>query len=180
MTRSEKNAALAEACINRMCDEDKAIYRPILEYALELGYTPKPVKKADGDDGELAFAKSKYGRTLLRILPSAQKEFENYPLYKLGRAQLRLVFFAEREYSAPFKRGIQQVIEAFGGKYTGCYGCGRCGGKPQGYIFTYPEGKKVFRCGRELIALPPLTVGETEEVLRMMKAQDEFWGQTAV
>lgn len=175
MTRKEKYETMAEECLNRMNGEDKEIYRPILSLALELGYTPKAILKSDGDDGELSFSKSKLGRTLLRILPSNTHEYKNDPLSEPGRAQLRLVFFACREYSELFGRGIKAVIEAFGGKYTGCYGCGRCKGKPQGYIYTYPDGKKVFRCGRELITLPPLSKDNTEEVTWMMKVQNEFW-----
>ena len=175
MSRTEKYQLLVNECITKMNEDDRAIYLPILEYALELGFTPKLLKKANDEDGELAFSKSKFNRTLLRILPENKKEFANYPLKKMGKAQLRLVYFATDSYSEPFQLGIKTVIEEFGGKYTGCYGCGRCGEKLQGYTYCYPDEKKVFRCGRELIELPPLTMEHVSEVKTMMKKQNEFW-----
>lgn len=175
MSRIEKYQLLVNECVLKMKEEDRAIYQPILEYALELGFTPKLLKKANDEDGELAFSKSKFNRTLLRILPENKKEFANYPLKKMGKAQLRLVYFATDSYSESFQLGIKTVIEEFGGKYTGCYGCGRCGEKLQGYTYCYPDEKKVFRCGRELIELPPLTMEHVSEVKTMMKKQNEFW-----
>lgn len=175
MTRTEKSQACIDECISKMNDEDKEIYRPIAEYALELGYTPKSIKKAGGDISELAFSKSKIGRTLFRILPMNLKEFPQYPTKIAGRAQMRLVFFATYVYTEPFSFGIKCVIENFGGKYIGCYGCGRCNGNLQGYTYVYPDGKTVFRCGCELIELPPLGAEHVDEVKAMMKAQDDFW-----
>lgn len=175
MSRTEKYQLLVDECVAKMNEDDRAIYLPILEYALELGFTPKLIKKANDEDGELAFSKSKFNRTILRILPENKKEFANYPLKKAGKAQLRLVYFATDSYSEPFLLGIKTVIEEFNGKYTGCYGCGRCGEKLQGYTYQYPDGKKVFRCGRELIELPPLTMQQVDEVKAMMKMQNEFW-----
>ena len=86
MSRTEKYQLLVNECITKMNEDDRAIYLPILEYALELGFTPKLLKKANEEDGELAFSKSKFNRTLLRILPENKKEFSNYPLKKAGKA----------------------------------------------------------------------------------------------
>ncbi len=179
MTKREKYQALIDACVSHMDDEDKRIYRPIVEYALELGYTPKPIQKsqktAKNENGdELAFSKSRVSRTLLRLHPGFTKPPVNYQIHQEGKAQLRLVFFATPEYSEPFRFGLKNKNEAFNFKYTGCYGCGRCKGD-EGYTYTYPDGKMVFRCGIELIELPPLAPEHVEEVKAMMKAQDEFW-----
>ena len=70
MTRQEKIKELLDDCISKMSDDDKLIYRPIVEYVLELGYTPKPVKTAGSISDELAFSKSKVKRTLLRMNPN--------------------------------------------------------------------------------------------------------------
>jgi len=175
MTRTEKNQAFIDECIAKMSDEDQETYRPIAEYALELGFTPKPVKTAGGLSGELTFTKSKINRTLMRLRPSFSKPPVNNQIHQAGKAQMRLVFFTTPVYSEPFQFGIKHVIEAFGGKYTGCYGCGRCKGDLQGYTYVYPDGKKVFRCGGELIELPPISAAYVDEVKAMMRVQNDFW-----
>ena len=173
MTRAEKSQVLIDDCISKMNDDDKLVYRPIAEYAVDLGYTPKPIKTAGGNADELAFSKSKVSRTILRIRPRSDKTYAKYET-QAGKAQMRLIFFATPVYSEIFRRGIKSTIEAFDFKYTGCYGCGRCKGD-EGYIYIYPDGKTFFRCGCELIALPPIGVEHIEEIKTMMKTQDDFW-----
>ncbi|MCL2512440.1 MAG: hypothetical protein FWF08_00945 [Oscillospiraceae bacterium] len=175
MTRNEKIKEAVDDCIAKMNDEDKKIYREIAEYAVELGYAPKPVKTAQGISDELAFTKNKVKRTLLRMHPNVRDiPFKVRPGQK-GQAGLRLAFFATPRYSVPFKEGVKRVIEDFDGKYTGCYGCGRCKGDLEGYTYIYPDGKAVFRCGRELIALPPISADYINEIKAMIKTQDDFW-----
>ena len=175
MTKTEKHQSLIKDCISKMNGDDQQTYRPIAEYALELGYTPKLLKKENDTSGELAFSKSKVSRTLLRIRPMYLKPPKNYQIHQAGKAQLRLCFFATPAYSEPFRFGVKNVIEAFDFKYTGCYGCGRCNGDLQGYTYIYPDGKKVFRCGGQLIELPPIGEEHVGEIKAMMKVQDEFW-----
>ena len=176
MTQTEKLQTLIDACIAKMNEADKAVYRPIAEYAAQLGYTPKPIKKAGGNVDELAFLKNKVKRTLMRIHPCIDKAYGQ--VREVGKAQLRLVFFATSEYSEPFRFGIKNVIEAFDGNYTGYYVCGRCNDDER-YIYIYPDGKKVFRCGCQLIELPPMDEEYVDEIKAMMKAQDDFWMQKA-
>ncbi|MHB1154372.1 MAG: hypothetical protein ACYCWE_14950 [Eubacteriales bacterium] len=169
MTRVEKIQTLIDDCVAKMAEERKPLFREIAAYAVELGYTPKLVRHAGGIANDLTFTKSKAGRTLLKICPRQ----------KLGKdwepgGSLILAFFATPEYSEIFKKGVQIVIEHFDGKYTGCYGCGRCEGD-EGYTFIYPDGKKVFRCGGELIALPPVGTDHIVEIKAMMKTQDAFY-----
>jgi len=114
-----------------MADEEKDIYRRIAEYAVELGYTPKPVKTAGGISDALTFTKSKVNRTLIKIRPN-----------KKGKSGLVISFFATPAYSDVFQQGIKTVIEYSNGRYTGCYGCGRCKGELQGYTYVYPDGKR--------------------------------------
>ena len=84
-------------------------------------------------------------------------------------------FFATPEYSDVFEQGIKRVIEDFNGRYTGCYGCGRCKEGLLGYTYVYPDGKTIFRCGGELIELPLIESKHVDEIKMMMKTQDEFW-----
>ncbi|WP_310603220.1 hypothetical protein [Anaerosporobacter sp.] len=165
MNNAEKRKVLLNKCLSIISDNDRKIYAEIAEYAIELGYTPKAIKTASGVSDALTFTKSKVNRTLLKIRPNIEA----------GKSQLVMTFFATVDYSDIFKQGIRRVIEAFDGRYTGCYGCGRCKGKLQGYTYTYPDGKKVFRCGRELIELPAIKPENVKEILTMLKVQDEFF-----
>lgn len=83
-------------------------------------------------------------------------------------------FFASEEYSEIFRRAVQRAIENFGGKYTGCYGCGRCQGDPQGYRYTYPDGRQVFRCGGELLSVFDFSDTDLPEMLRLLDAQAQY------
>ena len=69
MTRTEKIRALINDCIAKMADDEKEVYGRIAEYAVELGYTPKPIKTAAGISDALTFTKSKVRRTLIKISP---------------------------------------------------------------------------------------------------------------
>ena len=60
MTRAEKIQFLIDNCIAKMESNEKDIYKQIAEYAVELGYTPKPVKTAQGVSDDLTFTKAKY------------------------------------------------------------------------------------------------------------------------
>ncbi|NLF00400.1 MAG: hypothetical protein GX601_05410 [Anaerolineales bacterium] len=166
MKRAERIRDLIDGCISEMADDEKELYGEIAAYTVELGYTPKPVKTAHGASDALTFTKSRIGRTLLKIRPN----------HKDGKTQLVLSFFATPEYSDVFQDGIRRVIEEFDGKYTGCYGCGRCEGD-EGYTYVYPDGRAVCRCGLELIELPPVGAehADADEIRALMRAQDQYW-----
>jgi len=105
--KNEKSRLLIEELVHRLPEQDKGIYREIAEFVLNLGYRPKKVNK---DGNTLDFTKNSIKKKIL----------------KLGKDDFRLKFYANEVFSQKFKDGIQSVIEAFEGKYTGCYGCGRC------------------------------------------------------
>jgi hypothetical protein len=84
-------------------------------------------------------------------------------------------FFANETYSEIFRNGIKNVIEEFDGRYTGCYGCGDCGDTPQGYTFEYPDGRAVYRCGRELISIFDFSSKSLDEMKRLLKRQAEYF-----
>ena len=180
MTKSEKIKGIIDACITKMDDDERNTYQKIAEYAVELGYTPKQIKTAHGFSDALTFTKSKVNRTLLKIRPNFQNPPVNNQIHQAGKSQLVLSFFATPVYSEVFKFGVKHVIEAFGGKYTGCFGCGRCKDELEGYTYVYPDGKTIFRCARELIELPPISEEHVDEIKAMMKAQDDFWLKQAV
>ena len=161
---------LITQCIENFPDECKEVYRQIAEYAYDLGYKPSWIKvRQKGvtvNSTALAFAKKLKSKsvTVLKISP---------------KPSISLKFFATKEYSDIFKKGIKAVIEAFDGRYTGCYGCGKCSGELEGYTYIYPDGRKVFRCGGELITLTePIAEEHINEIFKLMKAQDDYFTNT--
>jgi hypothetical protein len=141
------------------------MFQELAEYAISLGYTPK---KTTSKDFVLDFSKSKVKRTIMKLEIHDNAKKENPP-------GLRLKFFANKEYSDIFQRGIQRVIEEYDGRYTGCYGCGKCKGHLDGYTYIYPDGKRVFRCGGELIAIHGFGLHNVSEIKNLIKVQDEFF-----
>ena len=163
---TEKQKIMIDGLVNALPDNQKEIYRELAEYAVSLGYTPKKLKP---DGTYLAFSKSKVNRTIIKILANHNECIDAHDI-----PGLYLKFYANKEYSEPFRQGVKKVLEHFGGKYTGCYGCGKCDGT-HGYIYTYPDGKQLFKCGGELVELPPISKEHITEIKSLLKTQDEFF-----
>lgn len=165
-----KEEALMAEFLGRVRPEYHGMFRRLAEKACELGYKPVKTKTKDFC---IDFRSREAGRTLMKMEEKEQK----HGAYRFGerdRPGLRLRFFAAKGYSALFCEGVRNVIEEFGSKYTGCYGCGRCKGEKEGYTYTYPDGRKVFRCGTELISVFDFSSADLPEFLRLMETQAAF------
>ena len=120
---NEKYQSLINECVSRFPDHSRHIFLELSEYAVSLGYTPKWVKvrhngkSVNGD--ALTFTKNKVKKMLIRISPEKNPHAKDMPC-------LALRYFASSDYSDIFKQGVKRVIEEFNGRYTGCYGCGKC------------------------------------------------------
>lgn len=156
----ERYEQLIGEFVDTLPPKDQTVYRAIAIYALDLGYRPKRTKS---QTFTLDFTSSKVKKTLMKMISHDEGP------------EFRLKFYANSEYSEKFRAGIKHVIEEFGGKYTGCYGCGRCPEHPEGYTYTYSDGKKVFRCGFELIPVQGITMEDLPEIELLMATQDEYF-----
>jgi hypothetical protein len=159
--KNEKSIALIETLINTLPEQDKEIYKEIAEFALNLGYKPQKVNKE--------------GFTLDFINNTTRKK-----ILKLAKDDFRLKFYASDNYSQKFQDGIKKVIEDFGGRYTGCYGCGRCNNGLQGYDYHYSDGKVIFRCGSELISVKGITSEDIPEIKQLMTTQDNYFKRQSI
>jgi len=162
---NEKTSQLLNAFIIELQESYQQMFLDLAKYTISLGYTPKKTKSKDF---VLDFSKSKVKRTLLKMEIHDNGQ-------KINGPGLRLKFYANEDYSDIFKKGVQKVIEEFDGKYTGCYGCGRCTGKLEGYTYTYSHGANVFRCGNELIAIHDFSPQNMTEIKALLKVQDDFF-----
>jgi hypothetical protein len=160
-------------CVDQKYHE---LYLELANFAISLGYTPVRNKT---QDLSIDFRKNKTRKTIMKIEEKEQKH-DGYHYGERNVPGLRLKFFASKEYSDIFRKGIQRVIEGFDGKYTGCYGCGRCTGNPQGYTYIYPDGRRVFRCGSELISVFDFTPEHIQEMKKLLKEQDEYFSGNIV
>lgn len=165
---TEKQKIIVDQLIQALPETDREAYRNIVEYAVSLGYTPK---KLHADSTYVSFFKNKVGRTIMKV-----SAHHNECLKVDDVPGLYLNFYANEKYSDIFQQGVKKVIEHFGGKYTGCYGCGKCDGT-YGYTYTYPDAdrREIFKCGFELVELPPIDASHVDEIKRLLKIQDEFF-----
>jgi ferredoxin-like protein FixX len=145
---------------NSLNDEDRKMYSKIANFAYELGYK---AKRAKTKDINYVFTSSKIKKHLLKFS------------FKDGKPNLKIKFYASKNYSNIFNDSVREVIEEFNFKYTGCYKCGKCKVTPTGYIYEYPDGKRYFRCGSELIELPSIDESIVPEILRLLKTQHEYY-----
>ena len=145
---------------NSLNDEDRKIYSKIANFAYELGYK---AKRANTKDINYVFTSSKIKKHLLKFS------------FKDGKPNLKIKFYASKNYSNIFNDSVREVIEEFNFKYTGCYKCGKCKVTPSGYIYEYPDGKTYFRCGSELIELPSIDESIVPEILSLLKTQHEYY-----
>lgn len=141
-------------------EKDKPIFTQIADIAINLGYKPK---RAKTQDINYVFMNNKTKKHLLKF------SIEN------DKPVVKLKFYATKEYSEIFTASIKQVIEEFDYRYTGCYQCGKCQGAPEGYVYTYPDGRSFFRCGSELIALSHVEIEMIPEISSLMKMQHEHF-----
>ena len=162
---NEKSRLLLEEFLDQIPENEKEMFRLLSEQAIALGYFPKKTKSRVFN---LDFINSKLKKTILKLGAPDPKDKES-------KSGIRLKFYANETYSKVFSDAIQNVIEEYDGRYTGCYGCGRCQNKPNGYTFIYPDGRKVFRCGSELIFINGFSSCHLDEARHLMIRQNDFW-----
>lgn len=143
-----------------LSEEDKTIYAEIAMYAFQLGYKPK---KAKTEAINFVFSNNKTKKHILKF--SIEK----------GKPVLKMKFYASTEYSDLFHESVRAVIEEFNYKYTGCYNCGKCTDQLAGYEYNYPDGRKYFRCGLELMSLQPISRKEVPEIMNLLYHQHQYY-----
>jgi hypothetical protein len=146
--------------LDSLSSDDKEIFSAIADFAGKLGYK---AKRAKTKDINYVFTNSKTKKHLLKFS------------YNNDKPELKMKYYASNNYSKIFHEGVRNVIEEFNFRYTGCYKCGKCKGLPEGYIYEYPDGKKYFRCGSELICIPTIRKDDIPEIIELLKTQHEYF-----
>ena len=168
---NKRQEALMGEYLVQVREDYREMLRELAGFAAELGYGPVRCKTKDLT---IDFRSSKVGTAIMKMEVKEQKH-DGFRCGERDMPGLRLKFFASRDYSPIFSEAVRRVIEDFGGKYTGCYGCGRCKGVPEGYVYRYADGREVFRCGSELISVFDFTPEHAGEIKRLLQAQAEYF-----
>lgn len=161
---------LLEEYLPRIPAEYADLFRTLAEHAISLGYRPVRCKTAALS---IDFRSSKAKRTIMKFTLEEEKH-DGFRYGERNFPGLRMRFFAASDYSEIFHHAVQTAIENFDGKYTGCYGCGRCPGEPQGYHYTYPDGRQVFRCGGALLSIFDFSDADLPEMKKLLEAQAQY------
>lgn len=138
---------------------DKDLFIEIEKHLASLGYKPSRAKTKD-----------------INIVFKNRDTKEHLAKYTIekGKAVLKLKFYSSKSYSALFNEAIRITIEEYEFRYTGCYGCGKCKESLEGYQYEYSDGRKYFRCGKELIALPDVKLENLDEIIQLITTQHEY------
>ena len=139
--------------------------RRLIEYAVSLGYLPH---KTQVSGFAVSFTSKNTGRTMMKLTPRTGLNHMKFI------PELKMKFPATKVYSDIFAVAVREEMESNGGLYTGCFGCGKCAGRDDSYVYTYPDGRSDFVCSNALMC-PDWSRENLPEIMEMMKTQDEFW-----
>jgi len=152
--------AFLDEFYNLLPADQVGLYREMADEAARLGFKPTREKTKHLS---ISFFSNKHRVAILRFA------------YDRKRPEFRLKFFASKTYSPVFDLSIKRVLEQYHFKYTGCYGCGRCDGKEEGYQVRYEDGREYFRCGSELIEIADLNEQIKGEVIELLRVQAAYY-----
>lgn len=137
--------------------DNQYIYKELSEFAISLGY-----KKIQAKTKDLVF---------IFLHPQTRERVLKFSYSQKAGFSTHLKYDQTKSYSNFFHEAIRRTIEESNYKYTGCYlNCHKCDGT-RGYIYTYKDQRKYFRCYQELIELFDLTKNELTEIKTMLKNQ---------
>ena len=142
-----------------LTDAERRVFLASSENAYQLGYRAKRDKTRSIS---YTFTHRKVKKTLLRFAVSRDRPI------------LKIRFCASQRYSTFFHEAIRKTIEEYNFKYTGCYECGNCDGT-EGYWYEYPDDRKYFRCGIELIEIDDILHLPLEELLALFRDQHDSY-----
>jgi hypothetical protein len=168
-----KQTALIEDFLQVIGEDYRQMFKELSEFVMKNGYNPSRNKT---QDLTIDFKNNQTKKTIMKFEQFEQKH-DGLQYKERLVPGLRIKFYANKSYSKIFQDAVKRVIEAFDGKYTGCYGCGRCQNKPQGYVYIYPDGKKVFRCGFELLSIFNFSNSDLPEIKLLLQNQMDAWYQ---
>ena len=136
------------------------VFKNIADYAIKLGYR---VKKDKVKHIAYSFVSSKYNNGIMRFVNDKNE------------IKLKMKYFGIKTRNEVLEQALKETIEEYNFKYTGCYQCGKCKDKKEGYIIEYKGGKKYFRCGSEYIDINNFEKMSIEEIKITIEEQTKYY-----
>ncbi|MCL1827540.1 MAG: hypothetical protein FWG20_05795 [Candidatus Cloacimonetes bacterium] len=163
---NEKQKGTIAEFLKLLNEDDFDIYKPVLDYLLELGYLPHKTKEK-----KLEFRK--FGYTILKIV------CESCVKRKTGtEVMISFRFSACKEYSQVFQEAISKRTVAmikrdeYYKSLEKC--CGFCK-MPRLYKYLDEKGNTIYRCGLTTKDIWNITALHIPELLNLIKEQDEYF-----
>ena len=163
----DKEKELLKQLMNSVQKDYIDTCKELIEYTLSLGYLPHQTQTGNFC---VSFTSKKINRTIITLAPNTGLNHKKFI------PRLRILFSATKDYSSIFQNAVKDEIESIGGIYVGCFGCGKCRGEQDSYIYIYPDGRSVFKCCDVMMA-PDWRKENIPEIKEMMKTQHDYWLQ---
>lgn len=145
---------------NTLPNHIKQKFETLAYLAINLGYK---IKRDKVKHVAFSFVSSKYKNGIMRFV------------YDKNQYQLKLKYFGIITKSKELEICLKETIEEFNFKYTGCYKCGKCKDKKEGYIIKYDNGNSFFRCGSEYIDINNFENTNIDEIQNAIIEQTKYY-----
>lgn len=160
-----KQTELIGSLLGQMSDDESSLCKPIIQWLLDLGYTPGKHKKST-----FVVAFEKHGRIIAKMEVNHQKKLVFW-----------LRFSACSHYSQVFQDAVKRRPDAWikrnqewvNHDISRC--CGLCKGNPRFYHHINDDGSRIDRCGGYTLIVPGISHAHLPEILQLIKEQDDYF-----
>ena len=153
--------------MDMISEEEKSVYKPIMDYLIELDYTP--VKKRT-KGFILSFTNLAHNRVMARFGISEGSTCSFFGLR----------FSACTAYSDKFANIIRERIESKNNRLAKCKSCGYCKGDKFVYTYTFQNGETKAACGAFMLDVPLVTADDIPEIKKLIKEQHHYFMEYAL
>ena len=180
---TKKQNSLINELINFLPENEKSVYREIVNCMVGLGYIPQKQKVKDFD---LSF----------------KHKINNKVIAKVGihrkKGNLRIKFFACRDVPEKFIKALLDEAVANENRYSmevtppdrspmlsngimkKCTsGCTVCTGGGMRYYYRHPNGMEIYRCGAYPVVIPDIDETDMDDLKRLIMEQHNYFQSIA-
>ena len=174
-----KQTALINDFISYLSDDEKHIYGEIIDLFSELGYIPQ--RKRVGDF-TLSFKHRTNGKVIGKISFGRQK------------CSLRIKFFACGDVPEKYTKALYDEAVENENRYSRdvpppddepvpsdaimkkcTLQCAVCTGGKMRYYLTFPDGRRIFRCGAYPVLIPDVAASDIADIKRLIVEQHNYF-----
>jgi hypothetical protein len=184
---TDKQKCLIKALIDRLPENEKQLYREIINYLTDLGYIPQRKKNTDIN---LIFKHKQNGKIIMKMGVEARKGFikvkffackdlpDKYIAALRDEAELNEERAARNKNSNPSlpvppPDNEPMPPNTIMKKCTLL--CSLCTGGGMRYYHKYPDNKEIFRCGAYPVLIPDITEKDLNDLKRLISEQHNYF-----